>query len=150
MGTKIKACPIDEADNICKQIIKNLQAESSSKETFLINLSMLAGGTAGGPLATRLKMTKSEQGSACHYECCRKIKYSAMEGDLTIRATIEHATTPNLPQDEEDDSEESWKKKHLALKQVIRLRNEKVGRLLKGMLDALQHATESSGEKWNS
>lgn len=131
---------MEEADKICKQVIQNLQAESSNKEAFLISLSALA-----GPLTTQLKMTKHEQGSASRYESCWKMKFGAIEGDLTIQATVQHSNEPIMAEAEPEESEESWKKKYLDLRQEIRLRDEKEGKLKKGMLDALVNSEGRSG-----
>lgn len=49
-------------------MVKNLQAEYSSTEAFLINLSLSAI-AAGGPLMTRLRMTKLDYESRIDYEC---------------------------------------------------------------------------------
>lgn len=85
-GAKIERCSMDEANKICKQVIKNLKAESSSTEAFLINLSALA----GGPLMTRLRMTRVEHGTQSYYECHWKMRFGSIEGDFTIRATVHH------------------------------------------------------------
>jgi len=83
-GARIERCSMDEANKICKQVIKNLKAESSSTEAFLINLSALA----GGPLMTRLRMTRVEHGTQSYYECHWKMRFGSIEGDFTIRATV--------------------------------------------------------------
>ena len=132
-GLSIERCTIDEANKICKQVVKNLQAESSSTEAFLINLSALA----GGPLMTKLRMTKLEQGSIAHYECYWKMRFGSIEGDFTIRATIHHGLESAALEHGLEDSEEAWKKRYLDLQQQIRERDEKTGRLKRGVLDAL-------------
>jgi hypothetical protein len=134
-GASIERCSLDEADKICKQVIKNLQAESSSTETFLINLSALA----GGPLMTRLRMTRLENGMKTDYECQWKMRFGSIEGDFTIRATVQRNVTPapmSISHGNED-TEASWKQRYLALQQQIRERDEKVGKLKRGVLDAL-------------
>jgi hypothetical protein len=132
-GLSIERCTIDEANKICKQVVKNLQAESSSTEAFLINLSALA----GGPLMTKLRMTKLEQGSIAHYECYWKMRFGSIEGDFTIRATIHHGLETAALEHGLEDSEEAWKKRYLDLQQQIRERDEKTGILKRGVLDAL-------------
>jgi hypothetical protein len=130
-GTLIDRCSIDEADKICKQVIKNLQAESSSTEAFLINLAALA----GGPLMTRLRMTRHDHGTASHYECHWKMRFGSIEGDFTIRATVDHEvdSLKHGPEEPED----SWKKRYLDLRQQIKERDVVVGKLKKGVMDAL-------------
>lgn len=139
-GASIERCTIDEADKICKQVIKNLQAESSSTETFLINLSALA----GGPLMTRLRMTRLEQGSICHYECHWKMRFGSIEADFTIRATVQHVAESDALEEEAEDSEESWKQRYLDLQQEIKCRDEKVGNLKRDVLHALVASNQFS------
>ncbi|TVY18086.1 ARS-binding protein [Lachnellula arida] len=138
-GQIIEKCSIDEADKICKQVVKNLQAESSSTEAFLINLSALA----GGPLMTRLRMTRLEQGSIAHYECHWKMRFGSIEGEFTIRATVHHGLE-SVALDGFETSEESWKKRYLDLRQQIRERNATVGNLKSSILDALVVATQNA------
>ncbi|TVY23863.1 ARS-binding protein [Lachnellula hyalina] len=138
-GQRIEKCSIDEADKICKQVVKNLQAESSSTEAFLINLSALA----GGPLMTRLRMTRLEQGSIAHYECHWKMRFGSIEGEFTIRATVHHGLE-SVALDDFGGSEESWKKRYLDLRQQIKERNATVGNLKTSILDALVVATQNT------
>ncbi len=132
-GAETERCSIGQADKICKQVIKNLQAESSSTEAFLINLSALA----GGPLMTRLKMTKFERGSTVDYDCCWKMRFGSTEGTFTIRATVDHGVEQVALAPEGENSEATWKQKYLELQQQIRERDKTVGRLKRGVLDAL-------------
>lgn len=132
-GTRIDRCSLAEADKICKQVIKNLQAESSSTETFLINLSALA----GGPLMTKLRITRLELGMKTDYACHCKMKFGSIEGDFTIRATVERETVPKVIENLRDDAEITWKQRYLDLKQQIRERDEIESKLKRGVLDAL-------------
>ena len=139
-GTNIERCSIDEASKICKQVVKNLQSESSSTEAFLINLSALA----GGPLMTRLRMTRLDYETRIDYECHWKMRLGSIEGDFTIRTTVERTPDtatidPNMAHSNMSvgDTEETWKKRYLDLQQQIRERDEKVGKLKVGVLDAL-------------
>ncbi|KAH7370579.1 ARS binding protein-like protein Abp2 [Rhexocercosporidium sp. MPI-PUGE-AT-0058] len=140
-GASIERCSIDEADKICKQVVKNLQAESSSTEAFLINLSALA----GGPLMTRLRMTRLEQGSIAHYECHWKMRFGSIEGDFTIRATVQRADEAgNVAMEntgaglgKAGENEGDWKKRYLDLQQQIRERDDKVGNLKRNIMHAL-------------
>jgi hypothetical protein len=134
-GASVERCTIDEAAKICKQVVKNLQAESSSTEAFLINLSALA----GGPLMTRLRITRLEHGQRTDYECHWKMRFGSIEGDFTIRATVEQSPDTAAIMDHGDpgDTELTWKKRYLDLQQQIRVRDEKVGKLKRGVLDAL-------------
>ena len=59
-GQPIETCTLDEADQIVKQVIRNLREEATSKETFLINLSALAGGEFLRTPWNHLKMTRLE------------------------------------------------------------------------------------------
>ncbi|KAF7956707.1 hypothetical protein EAE96_004037 [Botrytis aclada] len=142
-GNSIQRCSIDEASKICKQVIRNLQAESSSTEAFLINLSALA----GGPLMTRLRVTRLEfpgPPPRTDYECHWKMRFGSLEGDFTIRATVvENDLEMGMREGMGnmgrgiDDNEESWKAKYLSLQQQIKERDAKVMRLKRGMVDAL-------------
>lgn len=130
-GAIINRCSIDEASKVCKQVIKNLQAESSSTEAFLINLSALA----GGPLMTRLRMTRYDHDGRTDYECHWKMRFGSIEGDFTIRATVEPDAP--MPMDHHGEPEASWKQRYLDLQQQIKERDLKVGKLKTGILDAL-------------
>ncbi|TGO86942.1 hypothetical protein BPOR_0265g00130 [Botrytis porri] len=142
-GNSIQRCSIDEASKICKQVIRNLQAESSSTEAFLINLSALA----GGPLMTRLRVTRLEfpgPPPRTDYECHWKMRFGSLEGDFTIRATVvENDLEMGMREGMGnmgrgiDNNEESWKAKYLSLQQQIKERDAKVMRLKRGMVDAL-------------
>ncbi|KAG9237235.1 ARS binding protein-like protein Abp2 [Amylocarpus encephaloides] len=132
-GATIEKCSIDEADQICKEFVKNLQTESSSTESFLITLSALA----GGPLMTRLKMIRLDQSTISHYECHWKMRYGSIEGNFTIRATVGHSVESAILDDSPELDEESWKKKYLNLRQQIRDRDEMAGKLKRGVLDAI-------------
>ncbi|QSZ33849.1 hypothetical protein DSL72_005422 [Monilinia vaccinii-corymbosi] len=143
-GNPIPHCSIDEASKICKQVIRNLQAESSSTEAFLINLSALA----GGPLMTRLRVTRIEfpgPPPRTDYECHWKMRFGSLEADFTIRATV---VGEGLEMGEgmgevggggrgRDEDEESWKAKYLRLQQQIKERDAKVRMLKRSMVDAL-------------
>ena len=135
-GNSIERCSIDEASKICKQVVKNLQSESSSTEAFLINLSALA----GGPLMTRLRMTTLDYETRIDYECQWKMRFGSIEGDFTIRTTVQRTpdtatADPNMNVGE--DGEVTWKKRYLDLQQQIRERDEKVGKLKMGILGLL-------------
>jgi hypothetical protein len=106
-GMSIERCGIDEAAKICKQVVKNLQSESSSTEAFLINLSALA----GGPLMTRLRMTKMEMEGMTSYECHWKMRFGSIEGDFTIRATVERSNEQMVADAVNGDGEASWKQR---------------------------------------
>jgi hypothetical protein len=139
-GASIEKCTIDEADKICKEVVKNLQAESSSTEAFLINLSALA----GGPLMTRLKMIRLEQGSVAHYECHWKMRFGSIEGNFTIRATVHHGMESAALEHGPEPTEESWKERYLNLRQQIRERDEVVGKLKRGVLDTIVMSNQYS------
>ncbi|RDW83086.1 hypothetical protein BP5796_04577 [Coleophoma crateriformis] len=132
-GIRIEKCSIDEASKICKQVIRNLQDESGSPEAFLMSVTALA----GGPLRTHVRMTRLlEDDSRTDYECHWRMRFGSIEGDFTIKATVQHSVaTAHGPDDEE--IQVSWKKKYLDLQQRIRERDEKVTFLKKNVLDAL-------------
>ncbi|KAM3077350.1 hypothetical protein ACMFMG_006700 [Clarireedia jacksonii] len=139
-GNSIQRCSIDEASKICKQVIRNLQAESSSTEAFLINLSALA----GGPLMTRLRVMRTEMPpSRTDYECHWKMRFGSIEADFTIRATVVNESGPDSNGGIiMEEGEESWKTKYLNLQQQIKERDTKVTRLKRGMVDALVTSEE--------
>lgn len=132
-GLRIEKCSIDEASKICKQVIRNLQDESGTPEAFLMSVTALA----GGPLRTHVKMTKlDENDSKTDYECHWRMRFGSIEGDFTIRATVQHSVATAHGPDEEE-IQVSWRKKYLDLQQRIRERDEKVELLKKNILDAL-------------
>ena len=133
-GNNIERCGIDEASNICKQVIKNLRTESSSTEAFLLNLSALT----GGPLMARLGMTRLDYETRIDYECHWKMRFGSIEGDFTIRTTLQR--TPDTTTGDvhiTGDTEETWKKRYLDLQQQLKGREERVGKLTLGILNAL-------------
>lgn len=140
-NNRIERCSLDEADKICKQMIKNLQAESSSTEAFLINISALA----GGPLMAKLRMTRLEFDMKTTYECHCKMKFGTIEGEFTIRATVEQDTLPKPIENLTDEAEITWKQRYLDLKQQIRERDIVESRLKRGVLDALVSSNHFAG-----
>lgn len=135
-GLSIERCSIDEANKLCKQVIKNLQDGSSSRETFLINLSALA----GGPLNSRLRITRLKEHSArTDYECYWKMKFGAIEGSFTVRAGVYNDPRLHPPgsQGVEGDESTQWKERYFDLQQKIRARDEIVAKFKRGVLDAL-------------
>lgn len=138
-GMTIDRCSIDEAAKICKQIIKNIQTSSSSTETFLINLSALA----GGPLTMRLRMTRTRVAGRSDYECQWKMRFGSIEGDCTVRASVDSVDEDLVvgiekgAMDDEPEGAEGWKKKFLDLQQEIRLRDQRVDTLKRGVINAL-------------
>lgn len=137
-GQSISRCSIDEASKICKQVIRNLQDESGSPEAFLMSVTALA----GGPLRTHVKMTRLEDtDSKTDYECHWRMRFGSIEGDFTIRATVQHSVaTAHGP--EEEEIQASWKKRYLDLQQKIRERDERLGFLKKNILEALVVSAE--------
>ncbi|KAH8593669.1 ARS binding protein 2-domain-containing protein [Bisporella sp. PMI_857] len=134
-GAPITRCSIDEASKICKQVIQNLQAESSSTEAFLINLSALA----GGPLMTRLRMMRLDGQGRTDYECNWKMRFGSIEGEFTIKAAVQQDIPTTTQQDainEIEDGEKSWKQRYLDLQQQIRERDKNVSQFKSGILDA--------------
>lgn len=122
-------------------MIKNLQVESSHTESILLNLAALA----GGPLMTRMRITRLEQEGLSHYECHWKMRFGALEGGFTIRASVHHesAEEEGLGSEVDDKSESSnWKKKYLELQQRVRERDKEVGALKRGVLNALVGADQ--------
>jgi len=138
-GVSIDRCSLDEADKVCKHLVRSLRDESSSTEAFLINLSALTGRKT---LTRHLRITRLEDSMAKSiYECNWKMKFGSLEGNFTIRSTVQHDTDCQAmdhgDHSEEDGTEASWKKKYLALQQQVRERDESVENLKKGVLDAL-------------
>lgn len=86
---------------------------------------------------TRLKMTRLEQGTVAHYECHWKMRFGSIEGSFTILATIHHGVESSVLEHGPEPTEESWKKMYLDLRQQIRERDEKLGKLKRGVLDSL-------------
>ena len=94
---------------------------------------------------TRLRMTRLEQGSIAHYECHWKMRFGSIEGDFTIRATVQRADeTASVVMENGGTSmatlgvtESDWKRRYLDLQQQIRERDDKVGALKTNILNAL-------------
>lgn len=93
---------------------------------------------------TRLRMTRLEQGSVSHYECNWKMRFGSIEADFKIAATVHHGPDSGPLEHGEEQSEESWKKRYLDLQQQIRVRDQKVGDLKRGVLNALVESNQFS------
>ena len=65
------------------------------------------------------------------------MKFGSIEGEFTIRATVERDTTQKPIENLQDDTEITWKQRYLDLKQQIRERDEIESKLKRGVLDAL-------------
>lgn len=143
-GLRIEKCSIDEASKICKQVIRNLQDESGTPEAFLMSVTALA----GGPLRTHVRMTRlvGDNDTRTDYECHWRMRFGSIEGDFTIKATVQHSVVTAHGPDEEN-IQVSWKKKYLDLQQRIRDRDEKVTLLKKNILDALVESEKMMMDK---
>ncbi|KAI9048139.1 hypothetical protein LZ554_007934 [Drepanopeziza brunnea f. sp. 'monogermtubi'] len=143
-GASIERCNIDEADKICKQVILNLQVESSSTEAFLINLSALA----GGPLMTKLQMTRLKQGSNVHYQCHWKMRFGGIEGEFKIGASVwrgeDSANMVDRSRMAGEEEIRDWKKRYLDLQHRIWERDDKAVKLKNTVLDALLDSHRST------
>jgi len=90
---------------------------------------------------TRLRMTKLDGVGRTDYECHWKMRFGSIEGDFTIRATVqtEPGSSPLVADNQamDIDSEASWKQRYLDLQQQIRERDYKSTFLKRNILDAL-------------
>ena len=99
----------------------------------MINLSALA----GGPLMTRLRMTRLDYETRIDYECHWKMRFGSIEGNFTIRTTVQRTPDTATVDHQVAETEQTWKKRYLDLQQQIKERDEKVGKLKRGVLEAL-------------
>jgi hypothetical protein len=147
-GLPIETCTLDEADQIVKQVIQNLREEANSKETFLINLSALAGGEFLRTPWNHLKMTRLE-GDEKHKTFIAKwvLKFGAAEGTFDIKINVarkppstENKVSDDAIADETPTPSDDWKKRYIELRNRLKERDEKVKELRKTVLNALASA----------
>lgn len=142
-GQPIETCTLDEADQIVKQVIRNLREEATSKETFLINLSALAGGEFLRTPWNHLKMTRLEGDERFKTFTAKWIlKFGAVEGtfDIKINVPRKPSATENKISDDiiaDDTPSDDWKKRYIELRNRLKERDEKVKELRKTVLNAL-------------
>jgi hypothetical protein len=65
------------------------------------------------------------------------MRFGSIEGDFTIRATVDHSVDSATLDQNPEEAEESWKKRYLDLRQQIKERDSVVGKLKRGIMDAL-------------
>jgi hypothetical protein len=146
MGLPIETCTLDEADQIVKQVIRNLREEATSKETFLINLSALAGGEFLRTPWNHLKMTRLEGNDKCKTFIAKWVlKFGDAEGAFDIKINVPRkpsGSEQNVPDDTTADETPSddWKKRYIELRNRLKERDEKVKELRKTVLNALASA----------
>jgi hypothetical protein len=74
------------------------------------------------------------------------MRFGSIEGDFRVRATVCHGVeSVAVLENGSEESDESWKKRYMDLRQQIRNRDETVGRLKRGVLDALVVSNQFSG-----
>lgn len=145
-GLPIETCTLDEADQIVKQVIRNLREEAASKETFLINLAALAGGEFLRTPWNHVKMTRLE-GDENYKTFIAKwvLKFGAAEGtfDMQINVPQKPSSFDNKVSDDtiaDETPSEDWKKRYIELRNRLKERDEKVKELRKTVLNALASA----------
>ena len=145
-GQPIETCTLDDADQIVKQVIRNLQEEATSKETFLINLAALAGGEFLRTPWNHLKMTRLEGDEKFKTFIAKWVlKFGATEGtfDIKINVPRKPSATENKVSDDATPDEtpsDDWKKRYIELRNRLKERDEKVKELRKTVLNALASA----------
>jgi hypothetical protein len=65
------------------------------------------------------------------------MRFGSIEGDFTIRTTVQRTPDTATVDHQVAETEQTWKKRYLDLQQQIRERDEKVGKLKRGVLEAL-------------
>jgi hypothetical protein len=143
-GQPIDKCSLEEADQIVKQVIRNLRSEASSKETFLINLACLAGGEALRASKTFLKMTRLEsEENGNPFEANWTLKFGPVEGAFNIKIMVPRkpSTTEKKALDNQDLSAtsdtEDWKKRYIELQTRLKERDAMAQKLRNAVLSAL-------------
>jgi hypothetical protein len=145
-GQPIETCTLDEADQIVKQVIRNLREEATSKETFLINLAALAGGEFLRTPWNHLKMTRLEGDEKSKIFIAKWVlKFGAVEGTFDIKINVPQKPCPveNKVSDDASADEtpsDDWKKRYIELRHRLKERDEKVKELRKTVLNALASA----------
>src|ERR1700730_7489521 len=116
----IEKCTFDEADQIVKQVIRNLREEATNKEIFLINLSALAGGEFLRNPWNHLRMTRLEADEHVKPFIAKwKLKFGATEGtfDIKIHVPQKSAVPENTDSDDQSACDEAdWKKRYMELR----------------------------------
>ncbi len=90
-GNPAPKCTVDEAWAFSQTVVENLLKSATTKETFLINLSSLAGGhtlmTTGGLRVTRLE----EHPDRSRYRSEWELKYGGIRGTYQMEETVLHS-----------------------------------------------------------
>ncbi|KAL1873864.1 hypothetical protein Daus18300_003736 [Diaporthe australafricana] len=89
-GNQIPACSVEEAAGIYQQILEDVMKGAASKETFLINVAALIGGSLlrSGRSVKINRMANEDTSSVydCHYE----LQVGDVKGTYSIRVTLPH------------------------------------------------------------
>ncbi|KAK2607950.1 hypothetical protein N8I77_006589 [Diaporthe amygdali] len=90
-GNQIPACSVDEAAGIYQQVIEDVMKGAASKETFLINVAALVGGSLlRSGRSVKVHRTMSDDASSV-YDCHWELRLGDIKGAYSIRVTLPHS-----------------------------------------------------------
>jgi hypothetical protein len=162
-GNGIEPCGFDEAVAIAQTIIGNMEKQALTPESFLLNLTALAGGSIL-QRGVRVCVTRLEEGPAHNrYGCKWALRYGALTGNFSLTETVPHSawkgkhkqeeeqqgggrqeSDTSADMDETDATAQHWKKKYQGLLRVVRADHEQTTDLKVKVLESLKNHPAAS------
>lgn len=164
-GNQIPACSVEEAAGIYQQVIEDVMKGAASKETFLINVAALIGGSLlRSGRSVKIHRTASEDTSSV-YDCHYELQVGDVKGTYSIRVTLpygkwrggrnksrenhthgmgEEDDDAEGEEDDDDDDDDDhgdrakWQKKYRDLLDIVQQQNSELSDIRKGMLKLCQ------------
>jgi hypothetical protein len=141
-GEASDTCSFSEASQIAKQIVHDLRVEASSKETFLIKISALVGGSvlqASNDYFTVTRLESAPGENEKMFLARSMLRYGAVEAAFERVVSIPRNNGDGEGVEDDGDGEDAkgWKKRYLELRQRMKERDEKVNALRRTVLEAL-------------
>lgn len=163
-GNAIPACGFDEATAIAQTIIGNMEKQALTPESFLLNLTALAGGSIL-QRGVRVCVTRLEEGPTHNrYGCKWALRYGSLTGNFSLTETVPHSEWRGKQQERQrqlyggrggsensvdsDDTDRNdggdavaqhWKKKYQSLLRVVRADHEQTTDLKVKVLESLKN-----------
>lgn len=127
-GNQIPPCDYDEVEATARTIISNMQKQSLTPDTFLLNLAALAGGSVL-QRGIKAKVTRTTNGlDSNKYTCQWGLRYGSLKGAYSLTETIHHNSWKKNGQDamtadpaphQIEAAAHHWKKKYEDLLRTV-------------------------------
>ena len=149
-NNRIPPCSVDEAAAIVAQVLENVMRKASTRETFLINIAALTGGTIM-KTTTRLQCYRlQETAEETHYMCRWELRLGDIRGQFSMRETLRHDRWKRPDTDEEsinlgaddgtvpmDESAAHWQQKFRNVLDVLKKKDEELAAIRRNIMQSI-------------